>query len=284
MRLWIVPMVLLAAAGCASPIAPADRERRPAASAPAASAPAASAPAVPATGRLPATERGGADGERAYRPGEGLPAAPAARRVNCRRIKCVALTFDDGPGPYTRPLLDVLARHRARATFFVLGRMVVDDGPGTVRRMVAEGHELGNHSWSHPVLSELSRARIRWQLLRTQLVVEQATGVRMTVMRPPYGATDLRVTAESRRQGLAQVLWNVDTLDWRDRKVSVVVRRAARIRPGSIVLLHDIHPSTVTAVPRLLRRLAARGYTFVTLSELYGGRPLKPGRKYYNRG
>ncbi|WP_344967748.1 polysaccharide deacetylase family protein [Streptosporangium fragile] len=277
-------MVLLAAAGCASPIAPADRERRPAASAPAASAPAASAPAVPATGRLPATERGGADGERAYRPGEGLPAAPAARRVNCRRIKCVALTFDDGPGPYTRPLLDVLARHRARATFFVLGRMVVDDGPGTVRRMVAEGHELGNHSWSHPVLSELSRARIRWQLLRTQLVVEQATGVRMTVMRPPYGATDLRVTAESRRQGLAQVLWNVDTLDWRDRKVSVVVRRAARIRPGSIVLLHDIHPSTVTAVPRLLRRLAARGYTFVTLSELYGGRPLKPGRKYYNRG
>jgi peptidoglycan/xylan/chitin deacetylase (PgdA/CDA1 family) len=100
-------------------------------------------------------------------------------------------------------------------------------------------------------------------------------------MRPPYGLTDSRVAAESRQLGLAQILWDVDTLDWRDQNPSTVARRATEAGPGSIVLMHDIHHSTVQAVPRMLDEFATRGYRFVTLSELYGGRPA-PGRKYYN--
>ncbi|MFC7648321.1 polysaccharide deacetylase family protein [Streptosporangium lutulentum] len=199
------------------------------------------------------------------------------RPLDCRRIRCVALTFDDGPGPYTGTLLDVLARYQARATFFVLGRMVTKDHEGSLRRMVAEGHELGNHTWDHRDLVGLPEAEVSRQLRRTQEVVRHVTGVEMTLMRPPYGSTDTRVTAVSRHEGLAQVLWNVDTADWRDRKASIVTERAVDIEPGSIVLMHDIYPSTILAVPRLLNELVAKGYTFVTLSELYGG-PLTGGR------
>ncbi|GAA3418594.1 polysaccharide deacetylase family protein [Streptosporangium vulgare] len=115
----------------------------------------------------------------------------------------MALTFDDGPGAYTESLLDILAGYRARATFFVVGRMVLGDGENTLRRMVAEGHELGNHTWDHPQLPLLSQAAIREELGRTQWLVKQATGVTMILMRPPYGLTDSRVAAESRHLGLA---------------------------------------------------------------------------------
>ncbi|MBB2913818.1 peptidoglycan/xylan/chitin deacetylase (PgdA/CDA1 family) [Streptosporangium becharense] len=276
MRLWIVVVVsLLVAAGCAAPLSPADRPAQ-------GDRPSKADRSTGTDRRHPGAGPGEAGAGWSSRPGGPLPVPPPVRRTDCRRVKCVALTFDDGPGPYTRPLLDVLARHRARATFFVLGRRVAGDGTGTVRRMVADGHELGNHSWDHPILSDLPKPGIRRQLRRTQLAVEHATGVRMALVRPPYGATGHRVAAESRRQGLAQVLWNVDTLDWRDRRASAVVRRATGIRPGAVVLLHDIHPSTVWAVPRLLRRLTTRGYTFVTLSEMYGGGRLRPGRRYYD--
>ena len=95
-------------------------------------------------------------------------------------------------------------------------------------------------------------------------------------MRPPYGSTNPRVTEMSHSEGLAQVLWNVDTEDWHDRKASIVTERATKVEPGSIVLMHDIYPSTILAVPRLLNKLAAKGYTFVTVSELYG-KPLTGG-------
>ncbi|GGS59105.1 deacetylase [Planobispora rosea] len=210
------------------------------------------------------------------------PVPPPARGVDCAEVKCVALTFDDGPGEHTGALLDVLAEHRARATFFVIGVMVEENGGGDLRRMVAEGHELGNHSWSHAQLTALSRDGIASELDRTQKIVERETGVRMVLMRPPYGATDGRVAAESRSRGLSQILWDVDTLDWRDRDSAVVVRRAGEAAPGSIVLMHDIHRTTIDAVPELLEDLAAEDYTFVTLSELYG-RKLTPGKRYLRR-
>jgi peptidoglycan-N-acetylglucosamine deacetylase len=101
--------------------------------------------------------------------------------------------------------------------------------------------------------------------------------VRMSVMRPPYGGTDERVAAATRRMGLAQILWHVDTLDWRDRVAKKVARRAGRARPGSIVLMHDTRRTTVDAVPEMLDTLAGKGYTFVTVSELYGKTP-PPGK------
>ncbi|MFC4060688.1 polysaccharide deacetylase family protein [Planomonospora corallina] len=215
-------------------------------------------------------------------PRGGFPVPPPARKTDCARLRCVALTFDDGPGEHTASLLDALAEHRARATFFVVGQ-VVDGGDGRdLRRMVAEGHELGNHSWSHSDLAGLPEGGIEQELRRTQEVVRRITGVRMTLMRPPYGATDDRVAEMSRRAGLAQILWSLDTLDWLERDGAALLRRAGTAEPGSIVLMHDIHRETVEAVPRLLEDLTARGYTFVTLSELYG-HALTPGQAYLER-
>ncbi|WP_329085182.1 polysaccharide deacetylase family protein [Streptosporangium sp. NBC_01469] len=302
-RVWVVPVALLFALwGCTSPIAlvgsvePAtvasplfaghagfEKPAVPGGPVPAApGAPAAPAP-TPAPLPVPTPTAVPGPGPGAGRPHwawDDLPVSPRARRIDCERIKCVALTFDDGPGAYTGPLLDILARHRARATFFVVGRMVSEDGGSTLRRMVAEGHELGNHTWDHPQLPALSQDGIREELGRTQWLVKQVTGITMILMRPPYGLTDSRVAAESRQLGLAQIMWDVDTLDWRDQDPSLVAQRATEAGPGSIVLMHDIHASTVQAVPRMLDDFAAKGYRFVTLSELYGGRPA-PGRKHY---
>ncbi|MFB4286491.1 polysaccharide deacetylase family protein [Nonomuraea sp. ATR24] len=206
------------------------------------------------------------------------PAWP--RQPDCAHDKCVALTFDDGPGEHTGRLLDILREKGAKATFFVVGQMVAAaHGAATVRRIVAEGHELGNHSWSHPMLTGLSGQRLAHEIGHTGDLVRRITGVRMRVMRPPYGATDRAVAEQTRRRGLAQILWNVDTFDWRDRVPALVAKRGAHVRPGSIVLMHDIHPTTVKAVPRLLDTLDHRGYSFVTVTELYGDR-LRPGRRY----
>lgn len=224
----------------------------------------------------------------ADRPSHPVPERPGLRpsprrEIDCRQVRCVALTFDDGPGGPTGRLLDVLAEHGVRVTFFVVGRRVTARSAPLLRRMVADGHELGNHSWNHRSLPRLPAVRVRRQLARTQRVVAEATGVVMHLMRPPYGATDAKVTAAARRAGLARILWDVDTLDWRDRKPAVIRRRALRARPGSIVLLHDIHPTTVQAVPKLVRALHARGFTLVTVSELFADRVLVPGGRYHRR-
>ncbi|MEW9533469.1 polysaccharide deacetylase family protein [Microbispora sp. NPDC049125] len=214
-------------------------------------------------------------------PGPRLPAAPPARRIDCRQHRCVALTFDDGPGDNTGTVLDILAAHHARATFFLLGQMITGGTRDFVRRMVAEGHEVGNHSWDHAALAGLSSAALSRELDRTQDVVRRTTGVRMTLMRPPYGSTNKEVEAASRKEGLAQIMWAVDTLDWRDRNPALVAKRCGEAKPGDIVLMHDIHPTTVKALPHLLDELDRKGFTYVTVSELLGS-PL-PGKQYFNR-
>ncbi|MBP2703260.1 polysaccharide deacetylase family protein [Microbispora sp. RL4-1S] len=214
-------------------------------------------------------------------PGPRLPVAPPPRRIDCTHARCVALTFDDGPGENTGRLLDILAAHHARATFFLLGQMVTKETQGFVRRMVAEGHEVGNHSWDHASLTGLSGEALARELERTQAVVRQVAGVRMRLMRPPYGATDHKVEEATRREGLSQIMWALDTLDWRDRNAGIVAGRCGAAKPGDIVLMHDIHPTTVEAVPRLLDELDRKGYTYVTVSELLGS-PV-PGKQYFNR-
>ncbi|GII55684.1 hypothetical protein Pth03_40730 [Planotetraspora thailandica] len=212
-------------------------------------------------------------------PGPRMPVAPPPRKIDCKQLKCVALTFDDGPGDGTGAVLDALAAHRARATFFMLGQMVTDETRGFVRRMVSEGHELGNHSWDHPSLVGLSQEALRRELQRTQDVVRQVAGVKMRLMRPPYGSTDKGVEDATREEGLSQILWDLDTLDWRDRNAALVAKRSGEAKPGDIVLMHDIHPTTVEALPRLLDELDRKHFTYVTVSELIGS--LTPGKAYH---
>ncbi|MGN9841182.1 polysaccharide deacetylase family protein [Nonomuraea sp. H19] len=199
-----------------------------------------------------------------------IAAAEEARGhpVDCRRAKCVALTFDDGPGRYTDALLKQLAAYRARATFFVVGQNAAAY-PWILRRTAAAGHEIGNHTWSHPDLTRLSAAGVRSQLARADQAIKAATGIVPRIIRPPYGALNAAVRMQSSRP---MVMWSVDTLDWRFRDSAKVARKAVRsVRPGSIILFHDIHPTTVRAMPWVLKSLSKRGYKFVTVSQLFGG-------------
>ncbi len=215
------------------------------------------------------------------RPPERPKALQAERReIACAKVKCIALTFDDGPMPDTARLLRMLRERGVRATFFLVGQMV-DEHPELVREELADGHELGDHSWNHANLPTLSAAGVRSQLTRTQDAVRKATGgVAPQVFRPPYGSTNGRVAGIARQFKLPQILWELDPLDWRDRNTATVERRIIHgARRGDIVLMHDIHPTTVSAVPTILDRLSKEGFTFVTVSELFGGN-LTPGRKY----
>ncbi len=209
-----------------------------------------------------------------------LRAAPGFRSVDCARVRCVALTFDDGPGKYTGQVLDMLAAHNARATFFVIGRNITPEFRPQLARIVAEGHEIGNHTWNHPQLNSLSQAKLTEELGRTNKTITAYTGVRPHTLRPPYGMTNEKVAQEAKRQGLAQILWTVDTVDWKDHKTAVVVKRAQQAGPGAIVLLHETVKTTVAAVPPILKHFDKQGYTYVTVSELFGEHYLEPGEKY----
>ncbi|HUR75441.1 MAG TPA: polysaccharide deacetylase family protein [Sporichthya sp.] len=204
------------------------------------------------------------------------------RDIDCTQLKCVAITFDDGPGSQTDQLLAMLRAADALATWFPLGE-VVSDSPERLRAIAEAGHEIGNHSWSHPQLTATSNGQIETQISRTADLIDKLLGTRPTLVRPPYGAINKRVAAELRQLNAPAILWDVDPLDWKYRNSDRVYRSVmSQVRPGSIVLLHDIHPTTVAAMPRILRALANRGYTFVTVSELFGNR-LVPGQIYLDR-
>ena len=206
----------------------------------------------------------------------------SGRDIDCARLKCVAITFDDGPGPQTTELLEMLRRHDAVATWFPVGE-VVADSPERLRAIARAGHEIGNHSWSHPQLTTLDDDEVDSQISRTAREVEKVTGSRPTLVRPPYGSINPRVTGDLRRLGDPVILWDVDPLDWKYRNAGTVYANVMdQVGPGSIVLLHDVHPTTVAAVPRILSALAERGYVFVTVSELFAGQ-MKAGKVYAER-
>ena len=197
--------------------------------------------------------------------------------MDCAKSKCLALTFDDGPGPYTARLLEILKRHFARATFFVVGRNAAAY-PQLLRRMAAENHEIGNHTYDHADLVKLSAAGIHSEVRRTQQVVHQAIGRWPTIMRPPYGAINPRV---NQAIGLPEIMWKGDTLDWLHRDSGRVRRSVLKLaRRNAVILVHDIRKTTVAAMPATLSGLIRRGYTLVTVSELFGGRRLLPGHVY----
>src|SRR5437870_10097232 len=182
----------------------------------------------------------------------------------------IAMTFDDGPSATLTPkLLDILAAHQIKATFFVIGENVAEH-PEVVARAAREGHEIGNHSWSHPNFGKMSDDGVRSQVQRTDDAIKGATGARPTLLRPPYGS----ITARQKRWihdqfGYQIILWDVDPYDWKRPGPPVVRNRILKeTRPGSIVLSHDIHPGTIEAMPSTFDALEAKGFRFVTVSEL----------------
>ena len=182
----------------------------------------------------------------------------------------IAMTFDDGPSETLTPkLLDLLATHHIKATFFVIGENVAEH-PEIVARAAREGHEIANHSWSHPNFGKMSQESVRSQVQRTDDAIKSATGKRPTLLRPPYGS----ITEREKRWihdefGYDIILWDVDPLDWKRPGPAVVRNRILKeTRPGSIVLSHDIHPGTIEAMPSTFNELEAKGFKFVTVSEL----------------
>jgi peptidoglycan/xylan/chitin deacetylase (PgdA/CDA1 family) len=182
----------------------------------------------------------------------------------------IAMTFDDGPSATLTPkLLDLLAARHIKVTFFVIGENVAEH-PEIVARAAREGHEIGNHSWSHPNFAKMSQEGVRSQLQRTDDAIKNATGKRPTLMRPPYGSLTEREKHWIHDEfGYQVILWDVDPYDWKRPGPAVVRNRILKeTRPGSIVLSHDIHPGTIEAMPSTLDALEAKGFKFVTVSEL----------------
>ena len=181
----------------------------------------------------------------------------------------VAITFDDGPHAQNTPrLLDMLKARNIRATFFTVGTNVARY-PAIMRRIIADGHELANHTWTHPKLSSLSDGAVRSELQRSHSALVNL-GVAPRMYRPPYGA----ITARQKQWimsefGYPTILWSVDPEDWRTRSAAMTRSRIlANTRPGAIILVHDIHASSIDAMPGTLDGLLAKGFRFVTCSQL----------------
>ena len=204
------------------------------------------------------------------------PAAPTPAPTTGNKV--IALTFDDGPGPYTAHLLDILDQYGAKATFFLIGSKVSGQA-SVVRSIQARGHQLGNHSWSHPELPKLSVDQIAGEIDQTNNAIKQAVGTKPNIIRPPYGAFNRAVLEQFRQRGMSAVVWSVDTRDWADRNSEIVCSRAvAGARNGAVILMHDIHPTSVNAVPCILNSLKQQGYSFVTVQNLIGD--MTPGAVY----
>jgi peptidoglycan-N-acetylglucosamine deacetylase len=191
----------------------------------------------------------------------------------------IALTFDDGPNKTLTPkLLDLLAAHHMKATFFVVGQNAADY-PDILRRAVREGHEIANHTWSHPNLARMSDEGVRRELQKTDDAIFAALGKHPTLLRPPYGS----ITAHQKHWihddfGYRIIIWDVDPLDWKRPGPTVICNRILKeTRPGSIVLAHDIHAPTIEAMVATFDQLDRKGFKSVTVSELLAmATPLPP--------
>ncbi|HEY3897308.1 MAG TPA: polysaccharide deacetylase family protein [Chthoniobacter sp.] len=182
----------------------------------------------------------------------------------------IAITFDDGPHTQNTPrLLDMLKERKIHATFFFVGQRV-QENPEIVKRIVAEGHAIGNHSWSHPDLAKMNDASVQNEIQKTQDAIVAACGQAPKLMRPPYGAFTARQRAWAHGTwGFDIILWDVDPLDWKIRNSEhVKMEILKQTVPGSIILSHDIHKTTVDAMPETLDALLAKGFKFVTVPEL----------------
>lgn len=202
-------------------------------------------------------------------------AQPAAGKV-------IALTFDDGPDPRTTPqVLQILRQHQAKATFFMVGTGIAHD-PQLARQVADEGNEVGTHTYNHPYLPGLSPAAALDETYGKNIATYYAAFDRLPpFLRPPYGAIS---KANAAQIELPAIQWNIDSQDWKSRNREMIIARIkAAARSGSIILMHDIQPATVAALPTVINDLKQQGYQFKTVSELLG-QQLLPSHQYFSLG
>ncbi|MGT2832793.1 polysaccharide deacetylase family protein [Streptococcus halotolerans] len=203
-----------------------------------------------------------------YLKGDALKTYQAYVAKNRQNLKRVALTFDDGPNPATTPkVVDILKRYNAKATFFTIGQKIAGQEE-LLKKMVDQGNEIGNHTWTHPNLTTLSGEAVKQEINDTNAAIEKAIKQKPTLMRPPYGATNTMVQSAA---GMKEVMWTVDTLDWQSHSTPAIMKKVQeQLKPGGIILMHDIHQTSVDALPSVLEYLKSQGYEVVTVSELNG--------------
>ncbi len=222
---------------------------------------------------VPAGDGAGA----AFRP-TGVGDLPGPHQGTTQAV--VALTFDDGPHPvWTPAVLDVLDRYGVPATFFPIGSLA-ERHPDIVRRVVAEGHALGNHTWSHRDLTRLPAGAWPGEVDRATRHLAALAGQPVTCLRPPFGATSAGVRSQLAARGLTEALWTHDTRDFRRPGVDVIVTEALRdLRPGSVILFHDgpgDRSQTVAALPRVIEGIRARGFRIVPVCGTAARGPERP--------
>jgi len=196
-----------------------------------------------------------------------------------RGSKQLALTYDDGPNdPHTQRLLEVLARHKVHATFFLIGRYV-QQRPDIVRELVKAGHLVGNHTFTHPLLIFKSARELGSQLEDCDRALTHAVGEHSNLFRPPFGGRRPAVLRIARRMGLEPIMWNVTGYDWNATSAEGIERKVvSQVRGGNVILLHDgghrdfgaDRSYTVAATDRLISRYKSEGYEFVTIPEMMG--------------
>lgn len=193
----------------------------------------------------------------------------------------IAITYDDGPSKYTPEILDILKENNSVATFFVLGQSVYRNVE-SLNRMIAEGNQIGNHTYNHKNITTISDEELYKQVQGTDDLLYIYTGYRPTVMRPPYGSTNEHV---SKQISKPLIHWSIDTRDWENRNVEMITKSILEyVKDGDIVLMHDLYGSTVEASKIVIPELVNRGYQLVTIDELVESRglTLSAGEKYYN--
>ena len=211
--------------------------------------------------------------------------ARSGRPVHCGggKWRAVALTFDDGPGPYTRSLVNLLRRYGARGTFFLVGNRL--DRWASSARLEARFGEVGDHSWAHSSLPRLPHKAAVWEIEWTRREIRVTTGQSTRLFRPPYGLMTPRLERLLVEKRMINVLWSIDTFDYPPGTTAdtIVQRVLAALRPGSIILMHEIYPQSIEAVRRLLPILKARRLRAVTVSELLRRDPPTPAQQRAGR-
>lgn len=182
-----------------------------------------------------------------------------------KKAKAVALTYDDGPSKYTPQILDCLQRYNAKATFFVVGNCA-NTYPDTLLRAYNMGMEIGNHTLNHPKLTSISSSSVSYQLNTTANIVENITGARPYLVRPPYGSYNSSVLKTA---NAPFILWSIDTLDWKTRNAQKTVNAVlSNVKDGDIILMHDLYGATAEATETIVPALIEMGFDLVTVSEL----------------
>ncbi|WP_226658092.1 polysaccharide deacetylase family protein [Guptibacillus hwajinpoensis] len=202
-------------------------------------------------------------------PLEEKRAAQRERSILKSGEKYVALTFDDGPNPDVTPrVLKILKQHDAKATFFMLGSQV-EKHPSLAAKVAQDGHEIGNHTDRHINLTKLEKSQLVKEVLNSRQEIEKATGQTPTLIRPPYGEMNSEVEQVAKINGSSLILWSVDSRDWKSKNAKAINEVVLKeVVSGSIILLHDVHPTTAEALPKLITTLKEEGYHFLTVSQL----------------